>query len=531
VFDQMRGDYLERWADLYGEGGLKRLMTDGLWYTNCHYPYACTMTGPGHASLLTGCSPDRHGIVMNDWFERVQGKQVYCAQTDRTELVYTVPRPALKPNEKDKKGGTPERMLATGFADWLKESSGGKSKVVAVSLKDRSACLPGGLRPDHCYWYDSRTGTFVTSTWYRDRAPEWVAAFNARRMADEWLGTMWTKVQPNLDYEKRSGPDDVAGESMGISRKMSRTFPHPLSAGKAKPDKEFYDEVTCSPLGNDLLYAFAREAITQSNIGKGEYTDLLSISFSSNDLVGHAFGPDSQEVLDVTLNADKQVARLLTLLDERVGAGNYLLALTADHGICPLPEVSAAKGLDAKRLKPEAIRAAAEDYLNATFKAGNDGKTKWIDSDAFPWVYLNYRKIAKANLDNAAVAAALAEWTRKQPWAHRAYTRADIAAIGDSSDAMSRRMKKAYHPGRAGDVGVVLKEYYLSSEYDTGTTHGSPWAYDTHVPLVFFGHGMPARKSADPVTPQAIAAVFARAVGVTPAATIDAPVPAEAFGR
>jgi hypothetical protein len=182
-------------------------------------------------------------------------------------------------------------------------------------------------------------------------------------------------------------------------------------------------------------------------------------------------------------------------------------------------------------LKPDALRAAVEDHLNATFPAGNDGKTKWIDADAFPWVYLNYRKIAKANLDNAVVAASLAEWTRKQPWAHRAYTRAEIAAIHDASDAMSRQMKKAFHAGRAGDVGLVLKEYYLSSDYETGTTHGSPWAYDTHVPLVFFGHGMPARKSAEPVTPQAIAAVFARAVGVTPAATIEATVPPEAFTR
>lgn len=527
VFDQLRGDYLQRWAELYPEGGFKRLMTDGYWLTDCHYPYASTMTGPGHASFLTGCSPNRHGIVMNDWYDRRSAKQVYCASTDRAETVYTVPRPAMKPNERKKEGGSPERLLASGVADWLKEQSGGRSKVVAVSLKDRSAVLPGGRTPDHCYWFDSRTGTFVTSTWYRDRAADWVAAFNAGRPADAWFGKLWERMVPGLDYDKWSGPDEVRAETPGISRKMGRSFPHELGSGKPKPDKEYYDEVTCSPFGNDLLSAFGREAFLRSDLGRGEYPDLFCISFSANDIVGHSFGPESHEVLDVTLNSDRHVARWLEFLDQRVGKGRYVLALASDHGICPLPELSAARGLDAVRLKPDLLKKQVEDYLNEKYGEGADKKSKWIDSDAFPWVYLNHRKLAVRKLDPTAVAADLVAWFKKQPYIETAYTRAEIVGAINSSDPVLRLMQKAFHPQRCGDLGIVLKKYCLSSEYEAGTTHGSPYDYDTHVPLVFFGAGIPAAKSNEPATPQMIAAVFARVAGLKPAATLDAKLPAK----
>jgi predicted AlkP superfamily pyrophosphatase or phosphodiesterase len=519
VFDQLRGDYLARWADLYPEGGFKRLMNEGLWFTDCHYPYACTMTGPGHASLLTGCSPDRHGIVMNDWFDRSIGKTVYCATTDRYSRVFTCPPPLPDPKDKESnKGGTPERMTADGVADWLKDQTGGKSKVVALSLKDRSAVLPGGKRADACYWFDSRTGTFVTSTWYRDRCHDWVYAFNDRRPADAWFGKQWTKLRPDIDYEKYSGPDEVTSETPGISKKMGRSFPHPLSINKPKPDKEYYDEVTCSRFGNDLLLDFAQTAFDAMKLGQGPQTDLFSISFSANDIVGHSFGPDSQEVLDITLNADRCVAKMLQLLDAKVGAGKYLVALTADHGICPIPQPD-------KRLKPADLRKQAEEFLDIKYGKVENEKSKWIDSEAFPWVYLNYRKLAARKLDPKVVAAELVKWVKEQPWALNAYTRAEVEAVNEDSDHIARSMKKAYYADRCGDLGFVLKPYYLSTDYETGTTHGSPHSYDTHVPLVFFGTGMPVQKCADQVTPQAIAAVFARAAGLKPAKTLDAPVP------
>lgn len=526
VFDQLRGDYLDRWAELYPEGGLRRLMQGGVWFTDCHYPYACTMTGPGHASLLTGCSPDRHGIVMNEWFDRSIGKMVYCATADRYERVYTVVPPL--PDKKDKelpKGGTPTRMTADGVADWLKDQTGGKSQVVAVALKDRSACLPGGKRPDACYWFDSRTGTFVTSTWYRDRCHDWVYAFNDRRPADAWFGGLWEKMRSDIDYQKWSGPDEVMSETPGISKKMGRSFPHTLSPGKAKPDKEYYDEVTCSPFGNELLLDFVRSAVDAHRLGQGPDVDLLSVSFSANDIVGHSFGPDSQEVLDITLNADRCVSRLLQLLDDKVGRGKYLLALSSDHGICPIPEISAANGKDAKRLKPADLKKQTEEFLDGRYGRKENESSKWIDSDAFPWVYLNHRKIAARQLDPAGVSSVLVDWIKQQPWAMTAYTATELAAVNSAGDPIFRSLKLAYYGDHCGDLGIVLKPYYLSLDYETGTTHGSPHAYDTHVPLLFYGAGMPAVKSSDRVPPQAIAAVFAQAAKLKPAATLDAAVP------
>lgn len=198
VFDQLRGDYLERWADLYGADGFKRLMKHGTWFTNCHYPYATTITGCGHASVLTGCSPNRHGIIENEWFDRAEGKMIYCATNDFRQTVYTVP-PPIDPKDK-KLGGTPERLMAESLGDTLKADSSGAAKIVSVSLKDRSACLPGGKSCEHAYWFDTRTGTFVTSTYYREKCPDWVAKFNSEHFADRWFNTNWERLLPKLDY-------------------------------------------------------------------------------------------------------------------------------------------------------------------------------------------------------------------------------------------------------------------------------------------------------------------------------------------
>lgn len=531
VFDQFRGDYLSRWADLYGTDGFQRLMKDGTWFTECHYPYSCTITGCGHASLLTGCSPDRHGIIENEWFERNEGKMVYCATSDFRELVYSIPKPTPDPRDSaPRKGGTPERLLAESVGDVLKAANG-KTKVVAVSLKDRSACLPGGKNADEAYWFDSRTGTFVTSTYYRDKMPNWVASFNSSKPADKWIRTYWNRLRSDVDYTSRSGPDDVIGETAGISKKMERVFPHPISINKATPDREYYNEVTCSPFGNELLLSFAKTAFDATEVGRGETTDLFSLSFSSNDILGHSFGPDSHEVLDMTLRTDRIVAEWLTFLDSRMGQGNYVLAFTSDHGICPIPEVSNSKGIDAVRLDPRDLRKAGEDFLNSKYGFKIEESSHWIEGDAFPWVYLNHRKIEGRGLIVSSVAQEVVNWIRQQPWAMRAFTRFDLEHPKPDDDEITRRVRKAFHRGRAGDLGFVLKPYYISQEYPTGTTHGSPHPYDTHVPLIFFGPGIKAQQSTEPVSPQSVAAVFTHVAGARPPAQIDAPVPKAIAGE
>src|SRR3954454_23915846 len=226
VFDQMRGDYLARWKDLFVEDGFQRLQRDGTWFTDCQYPYACTMTGPGHASILSGCSPDRHGIITNDWFDRANGETVNCVTSERYQNVGSVTASPEKEAGEDKArekkdgegpakkkpakklGGTPDRMLAPTLADSLKAATGGQAKVVGLSIKDRSAILPTGKRPDACYWFDLKTGSFVTSTYYGDRPLDWVSAYNAKRPADRWFCQPWTRLRGDLDYARYSGPDD-----------------------------------------------------------------------------------------------------------------------------------------------------------------------------------------------------------------------------------------------------------------------------------------------------------------------------------
>jgi arylsulfatase A-like enzyme len=532
VFDQFRGDYLSRWDSLFCEDGFRRLEREGTWFTNCHYPYAVTMTGPGHASLGTGCSPDRHGIITNDWYDRAAGTTVYCATTERYHTVTSLPadeEEKLAKERKEKGSGTPDRMMVPTFAEKLKDATGGKSKVVALSLKDRSAVMPGGRKADACYWFEDHIGQFVTSSFYRDKPHAWVTEYNRTNPADRWFGKPWNRLLDTIDYGRYSGPDDVAAEGTGVAKKQGRTFPHPMDAGLKKPGRDYYDTVVTSPFGNELLLDFAIRAMEAEKLGENEVPDFLSISFSSNDLIGHQYGPDSQEVLDVTLRSDLIVRDLLKALDRRVGKGNYVLCLSADHGICPLPEVAAAEGKDAKRIGAlGAIGFAAKALAFMVNKFGpTEGKTLWVDNfSSFPWVYLNHKLIASRGLDLDQATDALADYFRRQDFVQSVYTRRQLEAPPLASDEPAlRMMRKSYRPERCGDLAIVNKPYYLVTQYATGTSHGTPHDYDTHVPLVVMGPGIPTGKYDDRVVPQAVVPIFARAAGVAPPDTCEANLP------
>jgi hypothetical protein len=523
-FDQMRGDYLDRWKHLYGDGGFKRLTTDGASFTDCHYPYAGTSTGPGHASTLTGTSGAKHGIVENDWYDRAAGVTVYCAASDRYQFVPPPPAaPAVVDTKADsaaakpKLPGNPDRLLSPGVADSLKQATAGKGRVFGLSLKDRSAIFPAGKsKPDGVYWFDGR---WVTSTYYRDSLPGWVQEFNSSGFAESFFGKNWVRFRPDLDYDTWAGPDDGPGE--GTGKKQGKTFPHPTTGGLEKPGKEYYEAVATSPFGNDLLVAFAKTCIQAERLGQGDTTDLLTISFSSNDLVGHAWGPDSHEVLDITLRSDALMADLLKFLDARVGAGNYCVVMTSDHGICPIPEGSAKAGKDARRVSPKKLLLSAERFLEDTYgqppaAGGKADRALWIEAVTPPDVYLNHRLLKAKGLDPDAVAAALAKWATTQPGVLKAYTHQQLRGPATADDPFLRAMQRSFHPDRSGDVAVVLKPYWLLDTYESGTSHGSPHPYDTHVPLVVFGPGVPGGKRTERVTPLHAAAIVADFLGVPP---------------
>lgn len=521
-FDQLRGDYLSRWQSAFGDGGFRRLTADGAWFTDCHYPYAYTVTAAGHASVAAGCPPADHGIVGNDWYDRAAGKTVNCVGSDRHEQV--PPRTAAGTDDDEKKGArggvSPERLLKPTVADALKDATGGAAKVVALSLKNRGAALPAGRKPDAAYWMDGGTGLFVTSTYYRDAVHPWVAEFNRGRPADRWRGKTWDRLRPDLDYARLSGPDDAAGEGRGTGQ--GRTFPHPFAPADPKGESAYLAAVYTSPFGNDLLAELAEKAIEAERLGADDVPDLLSLSFSSNDAVGHAWGPDSQEVLDVTLRSDRTVKRLLDVLDAQVGKGKYVLVLTADHGVCPLPEVSRALGREAARVQPVS-GPKIEAFLAERFGAG---KAKWLQAIAGPWVYLDPRTIRDRGLTPGDVEAALAGWLARQDGVQAAYTRTQLTAGVPAADVVGQMVRRSFYPDRSGDVFVLLKPYHLASgTLGTGTSHGTPYEYDTHVPLVVYGAGVSPGVRKAKASPLSAAAILAAAAGVKPPDGATAPVP------
>jgi hypothetical protein len=522
VFDQMRGDYLSRWQELFGADGFRRLEHDGAWFQDCHYPYADTVTAVGHASVLTGCSPQTHGIIANEWYDRAAGTTVYCVSSDRYQRV----PPPGKEAPKKPSGVSPDRLLAPTLGDALRAATGGRGRVVSLSFKDRSAVLPAGHRPDACYWLDTNTGTFVTSTYYRDRLHPWVEEFNRERPADRWFGRDWTRLRTDVDYARFSGPDDVVGEGAGLFRK--RTFPHPLSGEQDKPGPGYYQALYTSPFGNELLLDLAERAIDAEELGRHADPDLLCLSFSCNDPIGHVWGPDSQEVLDVTLRSDLVVRELLAYLDAHVGKGRYLLALTADHGVCPLPEVTQARGEEAGRVSPDQLQRKASAFLDMTFGPAAE-KGRWIEAQADAWLYLNQKLLRQRGLASTAVEEALAGWLKKQPGIQAAYTRGELLRGVPADDALGQAVRRSFFPERSGDVAVVLKPHYLFSSLLMATTHGTPHDYDTHVPLLVFGPGIRAGVRQDRVPPQAAAAILAHGLGIAPPAHAEAPVPAGLF--
>jgi hypothetical protein len=486
-----------------------------------------TKTGPGHASLATGTSPDRHGIIANEWYDRTNDRPAYCVGSERYEQV--PPRP-VKPKKEEKKdddkdakkmpaGISPETLKAPTLADALKKATDGKSRVVSLSFKDRSAVLLGGARPDACYWLDTSSGNFVTSTYYRDSVHKWVDAFNRSKAADAWMDKEWTPLDPKLDFKKLCKKSPLERDDDGEGDEPFRRVIPSLTKSI------YYRALYITPFGNELLLGLAKEAIAAEQLGTHDSTDLLCVSFSCNDPIGHLWGPDAPEVLDVTLRSDLIVKELLHYLDDKVGKGKYVLALSADHGICPLPEISKADGLKAARLPTSLLGSDANDFLRETFGKKED-KAQWIAGKSEPWIYLDQQLIKARGLQSAEVEAALAKWYEEQPGILKAYTRTQLTKGIAAEDVIGTKVARSFDADRAGDVLIVLKPYHLIAvPLSAGTTHGTPHPYDTHVPLIVYGPGIRRGLYKEAVTPQAAAAILARAAGIDPPSRCDTPIP------
>ncbi|MCC6421266.1 MAG: alkaline phosphatase family protein [Gemmataceae bacterium] len=526
AFDQFRGDYPARWKDLYVKGGFRRLMTDGAWFQNCHYPYAATLTAVGHASMVTGATPRTHGIIANSWYDRITGTELNVVRSDRHRLV---PGPG-SPTP----GAAPVRLRAPTLGDSLHRATKGKGKMVSLSIKDRPAILLAALlRGQLCFWFNIATGQFVTSTYYADTLPGWVREFNRRGDAARQFGKEWTKLRSDLDYAAYSGPDNVAAEGAGYAQ--GRAFPHPLTGGKEKLGREYYEAWANSPYGNEVLLSLAKAAIEGEQLGQDDVPDLLTLSFSSNDMVGHCWGPDSQEVLDITLRSDLLMKDLLDYLDRRVGRGRYVVAVCADHGVCPIPEVARQQGKDAGRVSPATVTTRATAFLNETFSKPGE-VLPWVEAASGPQIYLNRGVVKFKQLDQAKVEEALATWLAKQPGIQAAYTRTRLTRGPLKDDPVGEMVRQSFDPPSSGDVVAVLRPYHLltnpigpGKQEAYRTTHGTVHPYDTHVPLLVYGAGVRPGVRTDRVTPLAVGPILARALGIDPPEQAEVPVPPGLF--
>ena len=500
--DQLRGDIPARFAHRFVEGepgGFRYLLEHGLVFANAHFAHATTFTALGHATLVTGGYTAQHGIAGNDWYDPVRGKRVYAVEDPDASV--------LRKQHGIHEGSSPRNLTSTTLGDELVSASGGQSRVFAVSGKNRAAILTGG-HLGKAFWYWKDTGEFVTSDFYYDEYPAWVAKWNAARPANRFRNTRWQLIDDPASY-LFLGQDDRPFERSYKS--LGRTFPHVLNH---EEPAAFYSQLRFTPMQDELVLEFAEALVRGEQLGTGEYPDYLSLSFSATDLIGHAFGPNSLEAEDNILRLDRTLARLFAFLDQQVGLDKTLVVLSSDHGICAAPEYSSSKGFDAGRLDPPALVAD----LNARLRRNFDIDIDLVAAFYNPSLYLDLAALARTGLPTADVERALVNELRAVPGIAMAISRTDLLRGAVPSDPIGQRVLRAFHPRRTGHVVIVQEQlWYLHTVRDTYTAmHGSPYSYDTFVPIMFAGPGVPAGKVHRAVGPEDIAPTLAAYLGIQP---------------
>lgn len=504
--DQFRYDYIERFGDLFAGNGIRRLLREGASWSEANYDHVPTETAPGHATMLTGAWPSETGIIANDWYDRAEGKRVNNVGDETARALG---------GGANEVASSPRNLLCSTLGDELKLATNNRSRVVGVSLKNRAAILPAGRMADAAYWFSSLTGDFVSSTYYFERLPDWVARFNAARPADKFFGAKWERLLPAAEYERRAGPDDAPWEKG--DGKLSYTFPHVMTGGLAKPGPEFYDALAYSPFTNDVLVDFAAQALANERLGEDADTDVLTVSFSANDIVGHRYGPYSQEVMDVTLRVDRQIARLLDVVDARVGLRNTLVAFTADHGVAPSPPHAASARLPGGYVKVTDVMKAVRERLSVRFKKSSerDNTADYVQIYSNGQIYFNRPALERDGVRVEDAERVAGEAALTIPGVARYFTRTQLLNNSVSqSDAVARRVLHGYNARRSGDVVLISEPFRYLADYVAVATHGTPYSYDTHVPLVIMGGGVAPGRYRQPATPADIAPTLAALLGV-----------------
>ncbi|HSE37517.1 MAG TPA: alkaline phosphatase family protein [Blastocatellia bacterium] len=513
VVDQFRYDYLERFGDLFGNGGFKRLMSEGALFTNANYDYVPTFTACGHAAIASGSIPSLNGIVGNNYFDRESGKMRVMVADDSAHLV----------NGKaiSEKGGaaSPRTLIGTTIGDQMRLANNFQSKVVAAALKDRSAVLPGGYRPNGAFWFSEADGEFVSSDYYFKELPAWVKKFDAGDRANKYFGMKWERLLP-ADAYKRAQAENLQLERLSLGS----GFPHVVTGDEAKPGPKFYNAFTITPFASEYLSEFAKAAVDAESLGADEYPDLLSISFSSPDLAGHYYGPDSQEVIDTFVRLDRVIADLLTFIDKKVGLADTIIAVTGDHGVAPIPEYMRSKGFDAARIPGREVSDAANKALVARF-----GEGKWVIGFVNDQLYLDHKLMAAKNVDPSEAERVAGDAALAADGVVNYFTRTQIVEGRMPGGPLARRVTNGFNRERSGDVWLITKPLWFFAEGQLPTTHGSAYNYDTHVPVIFFGPGVRAGRYNAECSPSDIAPTIAALLGVEPPSNLTGRVLVEAL--
>ncbi len=473
VVDQFRYDYLLRFRDGYNSG-LARLLDHGAVFSEAHYLHATTVTAVGHSTFLSGALPSVSGIINNQWYDRESGSTVTSVSDRETALVGGIPHAV---------GSSPHRLLVSTVGDQLKIVEGKNSRVISISIKDRSAILPGGHMADGAFWFDPDSSDWVTSSYYMETLPAWARQINDSHPVRRYNGGQWFAL---------------GNEGSGI----------PFCTMVAGTAVRFCGGIDATPWSNEMIEEFAEAALAGEQLGRHSGTDILAVSFSGNDYVGHAVGPDDPAVRDMSIRTDRLIGKLLEKIEQSIGAGNTLVVLTADHVVAPVPEVNQARHMPGGRLSEPSLVTAITDALNKRFGPGD-----WLLKGSVTMPYFNLKLIQQHNLDRAAVERVAADAAAKFPHIARVYTRTQLLSGDVQQDPISRAMSAGFYGPRSGDLLILAEPYYL---FDiTGTTHGTPYDYDTHVPVIFLGPGIKPGLYRERIAVNDIAPTLAEMLGVT----------------
>lgn len=493
VIDQMRYDYLYRFYNQYSENGFKRLLNDGFSCENTHYNYTPTNTAPGHASIFTGTTPMNHGIINNHWYSRAENRMFYCTEDTTVQGLGTE-------NLEDKNGKmSPYNLKTSTITDELKLATNQKAKVIGISVKDRGAILPAGHTANGAFWYDGSSGKMISSTYYFENLPKWVSDFNKKNVAGKYIKQGWELLLPLTEYYQSLA--DENNYEKHPTKTQKAVFPYFID--KYDEDMRYKQFLYTAP-ANTFLREFAEEAILKEELGKDKTTDFLTLSFSSTDYAGHRYGIYSVEVQDMYLRLDKELATLFEFLDKNVGEGEYTLFLTADHAASPTPSHLHDLQFDADYLEWDSMKDSLSNFLQETYGEG-EFVSYFDDQD----VYLNRKLILDKKLSLQEVQQKTSEFLITQNGISQAITATELSKQIQRTGFL-QLIQNGFNPRFSPDVAFLFQSGYMNSYYKKGgTTHGTPYTYDTQVPLLFFGKNIPKGKTHRRVEITDIAATMA----------------------